>query len=180
MKKLPEPLCIAETLLGISCLLSTVYQSLYLHPGPGLTGESTGALNEMDKWKLGEQTAATAAQNLPFSVMVRALSAVARCCSRTSVPVLGSAREWGTQEETAEQRGSLSTRTSAPSRWRQHITPNFCLLNPPIKVRQLWQDSQLGVVWEIVSISLLGFFLSRLRNIFWIDVAESLTSPYQE
>lgn len=180
MKKQLEPLCIAETLSGISCLLSTVYQSLYLHPGPGLTGESTGALNEMDKWKLGEQTAATAAQNLPFSVMVRALSAVARCCSRTSVPVLGSAQGWGTQEETAERRGSLSTWTSVPSRW-QHITPNFCLLNPPIKFRQLWQHSQIGVVWEIFSISLLDFFfLSRLWNIFWIDVAESLTWPYQE
>lgn len=29
---------ILQTLLGISCLLSTVYQSLYLHLGPGLTG----------------------------------------------------------------------------------------------------------------------------------------------
>lgn len=44
-----EQLNIAETLSGICCLLSTVYQSLYLHPGPGLTGESSGALNEMDK-----------------------------------------------------------------------------------------------------------------------------------
>lgn len=44
-----EQLNIAETLSGICCLLSTVYQSLYLHPGPGLAGESSGALNEMDK-----------------------------------------------------------------------------------------------------------------------------------
>lgn len=59
VKKHLEQLNIAETLSGICCLLSTVYQSLYLNLRPGLTGESTGALNEMDKWKLGEQTAVT-------------------------------------------------------------------------------------------------------------------------
>lgn len=101
-KKQLEQLNIAETLSGISCLLSTVYQSLYLHLGPGLTGESSRALNEMDKWKLGEQTAATAAQNFPFSVTVRALSAVARRWSRTSVPALGSAR--GPQKPRRRQR----------------------------------------------------------------------------
>lgn len=111
VKKQLEQLNIAEILSGICCLLSTVYQSLYLHLGPGLTGESTGALNEMDERKLGEQTAPTAATYRTFFSPLW----VARCRSRPSVPVLGSARGRGTRQETAKLKGSLSTRTSAPS-----------------------------------------------------------------
>lgn len=108
VEKQLEQLNIAETLSGIFCLLSTVYQSLHLHLGPGLTGESTGALNEMDKWKLGEQKAVTAAQNFPFNSFGCTLLLTYFCtCSGVSVWT------WNPREDS--RAGSLSKRTSAAS-----------------------------------------------------------------
>lgn len=102
VEKQLEQLNIAETLSGIFCLLSTVYQSLHLHLGPGLTGESTGALNEMDKWKLGEQKAVTAAQNFPFNSFGSTLLLTYFCtCSGVSVWT------WNPREDSGAERESV-------------------------------------------------------------------------